>query len=73
MVRGNLNMLRNMGTMAREELGLEYWFPPLGSYPLNDEVGNGSGLCYLDDVTHEREICWAHTARQHEERPNTVS
>ena len=28
-VRGDLNMLRKMVTMDREELGLEYFFPPL--------------------------------------------
>ena len=30
-----------MGMMTREELGLEYWFPFLGTYPLKDEVGIG--------------------------------
>ena len=34
-------MLRKMRKMAREELGLEYWLPPLGHYPLKDEVGIG--------------------------------
>ena len=37
-LRGNLTMLSNMGKMSREELGLEYWLPPLGTYPLKDEV-----------------------------------
>ena len=31
----------NMGEMAREELGLEYWSPLMGPYPLKDEVGMG--------------------------------
>ena len=30
-----------MGMMTRENLGLEYWFPLLGTYPLKDEVGMG--------------------------------
>ena len=34
-------MLRNMIKMAREELGLDYWLPPLGPYPLKDKVGLG--------------------------------
>ena len=40
-IRGNLIMLRKMGMMDREELGLEDWFPRLGTYPLKDEVGMG--------------------------------
>ena len=40
-VRGNFNMLRNMGTMAMEELGLQDWFPPLGPYLLKKEVAMG--------------------------------
>ena len=31
-------MFRKMVTMAREDLGLEYWLPPLGPYPLKYEV-----------------------------------
>ena len=31
-------MLRKMGNMAREELGLEDWLPPLVPYTLKDEV-----------------------------------
>ena len=31
-------MMRKMVTMAREELDLEYCFPPLGPYILKDEV-----------------------------------
>ena len=27
--------------MDREEMGLEYWFPPLGPYPLKYEVVMG--------------------------------
>ena len=34
-------MVRKMGMMAREELGLGYWFPPLRPYLLKDEVGLG--------------------------------
>ena len=37
-VRGNLTMLRKMGIMVREELGLEDWLPPLGPYPLKEEM-----------------------------------
>ena len=32
-------ILSKMVTRAIEELGLEYWFPPLWPYPLKDEVG----------------------------------
>ena len=39
--RVNLNMLGNMGIISKEDLGLEYWFPPLVPYPLNGEVGMG--------------------------------
>ena len=35
---GDLKILRKMGTRSREELGLEYWFPPLGPYSLKVEV-----------------------------------
>ena len=34
-------MLRNIGKMAMEELALEDWLPPLGTYPLKEEVGMG--------------------------------
>ena len=34
-------MMRKMGTMDREELGLEDWFSPLGPYQLKDKVGMG--------------------------------
>ena len=37
-VRGNLTILRNMGIMTKEELGLEGLFPPLGTYMLKGEV-----------------------------------
>ena len=33
--------------MDREDLGLEYWFPPLGTYPLKDEVGMGVACVVL--------------------------
>ena len=34
-------MFSMMGTMAREYMGLEYFLPPLGLYPLKDEVVMG--------------------------------
>ena len=37
-VRGNPTILRKMGMMTKEELGLEGLFPPLGSYMLKGEV-----------------------------------
>ena len=37
-VRGNITILRKMVIMAKEELGLECLFPPLGTYPLKVEV-----------------------------------
>ena len=36
-VRGYLTMLRKIGKMSREEIGLEYWFRSLGAYPLKYE------------------------------------
>ena len=30
-MRGKLTILRKMRTMAKEELALDYWFPPLGT------------------------------------------
>ena len=38
-VRGDLTIMRNMVMMAKEWLGLEGWFPLLGTYILKDEVG----------------------------------
>ena len=35
-VRGNVTMLRNIGNMAREDLGLEDWLLPLITYPLKE-------------------------------------
>ena len=40
-VKVNITVLRNMGTIAKEELGLKGWFLPLVPYPLKDEVGVG--------------------------------
>ena len=40
-VRVDLTVLRKLGITAKEELRLEDWFPPLGPYPLKDEVGMG--------------------------------
>ena len=37
-LRINLTIMRKMGIMAKEELGLEGLFPPLGTYPLKGEV-----------------------------------
>ena len=37
-LRRNLTILRKMGIMAKEELGLEGLFPPLGTYLLKGEV-----------------------------------
>ena len=37
-VRGNITMLRRLGMVAKKELGLEYWFPPLVPYILKDNV-----------------------------------
>ena len=31
--------------------------PTSGTLPPERRVGNGSGLCYLEDVPQEREIC----------------
>ena len=46
-VRGNLTILRNMVIMAKEELGLEGLFPPLGTYPLKGEVLMGAACVTL--------------------------
>ena len=40
-VNGGFTMLRKMVKMSREELGLEDWLPPLGPYPVKDEVRIG--------------------------------
>ena len=40
-IRVNLKMLRKMGMMTREELGLEYWFLLLGPFTLKYEVVMG--------------------------------
>ena len=40
-VRQNLTILRNMRTMAKEELALKGWFPPLGPYILKVEARMG--------------------------------
>ena len=40
-MRVDLTVLRKLGITAKEELRLEDWFPPLGPYPLKDEVGMG--------------------------------
>ena len=37
----NLTMLRNMGMMFKEQLGLEGWFPLLGPYTLKYKMGMG--------------------------------
>ena len=39
-VSGNITIMIKMGMMAKEELGLECLFPPLGNYPLK---GGGGG------------------------------
>ena len=38
-VKGNFTIMSKMGKIAREDLGLGYWFPPLGPYLLKDEMG----------------------------------
>ena len=58
-VRGNLKMWRKMVTMDREELVLEYWFPPLVPYPLKDEVGMGVA-CVILRVSHRKGIYAGH-------------
>ena len=46
-VRINLTMLRNMGMMVKEYLGLEGWFPLMGTYTLKYKVGDGIDMCNL--------------------------
>ena len=48
MVMRNLTTLRNMGMMDRKKLGLEDWFPPLGTYPLLDKVVMGVACINLN-------------------------
>ena len=61
-VRGNLNMLRKLGVIQREYLGLDYLFPPLGTYPLKYEVGMGVAwvtlILYLSKGVHFGNIQW---------------
>ena len=40
-VRVNITILRKVGIMTNEQLGLEVLFSPLGTYPLKGEVGMG--------------------------------
>ena len=47
-IRGDLIVIRKMGTMSRAEVGLEYWFQPLGTYELKDEVVMGVMCVTLD-------------------------
>ena len=43
-----------------------------GTLPAEIIGGNGIDVCYLEDVTQEREICWEPTLVQHEERPDRM-
>ena len=38
-VKGNLTMVNRLGKVAGDELGLYKWLPPMGTYPILDEVG----------------------------------
>ena len=40
-VKGNLMMVKRLGKMAGDELGLETWLPPMGPSPIVDELGVG--------------------------------
>ena len=42
-----MKILRKMGAMAREDLGLGDWFSPLGPYPLKYEVVMGVAFVTL--------------------------
>ena len=46
-VRGGVTMLRKMGIMAREDLGLEDWFPPLVTYLLKYDMVIGMACVTL--------------------------
>ena len=39
MVKGKLTTAKRLGKVAGGELGLETWLPPMGPFPLVDEVG----------------------------------
>ena len=39
MVKGNLMMVKRLGKVTSDELGLETWLPPMGPFPLVNEVG----------------------------------
>ena len=38
MVKGNLTMVKGLGKVAGDELGLETWIPHMGPFPLVDEL-----------------------------------
>ena len=58
-MRGNLIMLRKLGLRVKEELGLEDWFPPLGTYPLNNSVGM-EVVCVALSVYRIKKIYFGH-------------
>ena len=43
-----------------------------GTIPSERRGGNWSGLCYIEDVTNERETCWEPTVRHHVERTDSM-
>ena len=38
-IKGNIYMLSQITVICQRELGLVEWIPPLGPYPMKDEVG----------------------------------
>ena len=71
-VGGNITILRKMVIMAKEELGLEFLFPPLGTYPLKGGGVDGSGMCNLEVFSQKGYICCKYTMGHHEESPNIM-
>ena len=37
-VKGNLTMVKSLGRLERNALGLETWIPPMGPYTIIDKV-----------------------------------
>ena len=66
-VKGNLTIMRNMGMMTKEELGLEGLFPPLGTYMLKGEVL--MGVAYVTLRLYLRKGIYAGHLQCHEYIP----
>ena len=55
-------MVKRLGKVARDELGLDTWLPPMGPLPLVNEVGMSLActylLFYLRKGRHDEHLQW---------------